>query len=99
ASMVGQPERRERARVHLLVDVSTRTTGHPSTVLSPPRPNLEQVLEHQSVTGRPPLLLTNLLNDVDALCTLLVQRIAVGDMLNAYLLAAGLRQVVDDHPN
>src|SRR5690349_14212649 len=92
--MVGQPERRERA---VGGPVSSRATRHPSTPLSKPHPQLERALEHQSEGGRPPLLLTNLLNDLDTLCTLLAERIAIGDVLNAYLLAAGLRQVVDDH--
>jgi hypothetical protein len=46
---------------------------------------------------RPPLLLTNLLNDLEALGSLLVERIAAADLLNAFLLAAGMQQVADDH--
>ncbi|HKF78377.1 MAG TPA: hypothetical protein VKF59_19715 [Candidatus Dormibacteraeota bacterium] len=47
--------------------------------------------------GTPALPLTNLLNDIDALAPLLVDRIAAGDRLNAFLLAAGMRQIAEDH--
>ena len=43
------------------------------------------------------LRLTNLLNDVDALGPLLVERAAAGDHLNAFLLAAGMQQIAEDH--
>src|SRR3989442_14699846 len=46
---------------------------------------------------RSPLLLTNLLNDLETLCGLLVERVAIGDVLNSYLLAAGAPQIVDDY--
>jgi hypothetical protein len=48
-------------------------------------------------TSRSPLRLTNLLNDLDTVCQLLVDRIGSGDILNSYLLAAGAQQIVDDH--
>ncbi|HZV49751.1 MAG TPA: HAD hydrolase family protein [Candidatus Dormibacteraeota bacterium] len=46
---------------------------------------------------RPALLLTNLLNDLETLAGWLPERAAEGDLLNAYLLAAGMLQIVDDH--
>src|SRR5436853_7132695 len=46
---------------------------------------------------RSPLLLTNLLNDLETLCGLLVERVAIGDELNSYLLAAGAQQIVEDY--
>jgi hypothetical protein len=48
-------------------------------------------------TSRSPLLLANLLNDLETLCHLLVDRIGCGDTLNSYLLAAGAQQIVDDY--
>src|ERR1700730_18912636 len=48
-------------------------------------------------TSRSPLLLTNLLNDLETLCQLLVDRIRSGDILNSYLLAVGAQQIVDDY--
>src|SRR2546423_12247117 len=46
---------------------------------------------------RSPLLLTNLLSDLETLCGLLVERVAIGDVLNSYLLAAGAQQIVEDY--
>jgi hydroxymethylpyrimidine pyrophosphatase-like HAD family hydrolase len=46
---------------------------------------------------RPPLLLTNLLNDLETLADRLPERVAEGDLLNAYLLAAGMLQIADDY--
>src|SRR3989442_5210215 len=46
---------------------------------------------------RSPLLLTNLLNDLETLCGLLVERVAIGDVLNSYLLAAGAQPNVHDY--
>jgi hydroxymethylpyrimidine pyrophosphatase-like HAD family hydrolase len=45
--------------------------------------------------------LENLLNDVETLIPMLIQRINQKDWLNAYLLAAGINQVMEDylHPN
>ena len=43
------------------------------------------------------LPLANLLNDANTLARLLVDRLAAGDVLNAYLLMAGLHQIVNDH--
>lgn len=48
-------------------------------------------------TGRSRLLLTNLLNDLETLCRLLVDQLAKGDLLNSYLLAAGAHQIADDY--
>ncbi|MBN9391444.1 MAG: hypothetical protein J0I20_25660 [Chloroflexi bacterium] len=47
------------------------------------------------------LLLPNLLNDFESLATLLAERVNQEDWLNAYLLAAGMNQVLDDylHPD
>lgn len=47
------------------------------------------------------LLLPNLLNDFDSLAGLLRERLKSGDWLNAYLLAAGMGQILDDyrHPD
>ncbi len=56
----------------------------------------DQGTDKQAPT-RPPLLLTNLLNDLEALADRLPERAAEGDLLNAYLLAAGMLQIVDDH--
>lgn len=50
----------------------------------------------RAVTGAA-LGLTNLLNDVDTLSPLFVDRIAAGDTLNAYLVAAGMQQIAEDH--
>ena len=50
-----------------------------------------------SCQERPPLLLLNLLNDLDALAPLLVERLAEGDLLNAFLVAAGMRQIGEDY--
>jgi hydroxymethylpyrimidine pyrophosphatase-like HAD family hydrolase/hypoxanthine phosphoribosyltransferase len=44
-----------------------------------------------------PLLLSNLLNSFDELCSLLTQEVRLGRWLNAYLLAAGVNQVIEDH--
>ena len=44
-----------------------------------------------------PLALTNLLNDIDALAPLLVERVAAGDLLDGFLLAAGMQQITEDH--
>src|SRR5215471_16980228 len=43
------------------------------------------------------LPLTNLLNDIDTLAPLLVDRVEGGDLLNAFLLAAGMEQIAEDH--
>lgn len=43
------------------------------------------------------LLLTNLLNDLETLCHLLVDRIGSGATLNAYLVAAEAQHIVDDY--
>jgi hypothetical protein len=43
------------------------------------------------------LLLTNLLNDLETLAPLLADRVAAGDPLDAFLLAAGMQQVAEDH--
>jgi hypothetical protein len=48
-------------------------------------------------TGGRGLPLTNLLNDLRTLCPLLVNRVAAEDLLNAFLLAAGIQQIADDH--
>jgi len=45
----------------------------------------------------PALSLTNLLNDIDALAPLLVERVAAGDLLDGFLLAAGMQQITEDH--
>lgn len=52
--------------------------------------------------GRPaPLPVPNLLNDVAGLAALLLDELRRGSRLNAYLLAAGLNQIVEDylHPD
>lgn len=41
--------------------------------------------------------LTNLLNDIDTLGPLLPDRVAGGDLLNAFLLAAGMEQIAEDY--
>jgi phosphoserine phosphatase len=46
---------------------------------------------------RDPLLVANLLNDLDGLMDMLVDEIAGESWLNAFLLAAGANQVVEDH--
>ncbi|MFI5270346.1 MAG: hypothetical protein ACHQ7M_23455, partial [Chloroflexota bacterium] len=48
-----------------------------------------------------PLLIPNLLNDVEVLSGLLVDSVAAGSWLDAFLLAAGIEQVMDDalHPD
>jgi hydroxymethylpyrimidine pyrophosphatase-like HAD family hydrolase len=43
------------------------------------------------------LPLTNLLNDIDTLGPLLLDRVAAGDLLNAFLLAAGMEQIAEDY--
>ncbi|HEY8283019.1 MAG TPA: HAD hydrolase family protein [Chloroflexota bacterium] len=49
----------------------------------------------------PPLLLHNLLNDLTALGPLLLSEARQGSWLNAYLVAAGMNQIVEDylHPD
>src|SRR5438270_8550765 len=48
-----------------------------------------------------PLLVHNLLNDLPGLGALLVREVRQGSWLNAYLLAAGMNQIVEDylHPD
>ena len=48
-----------------------------------------------------PLLVPNLLNDLTGLGSLLVREVRQGAWLNAYLLAAGMNQIVEDylHPD
>lgn len=53
--------------------------------------------EPASSRERPPLLVVNLLNDLDTLGPLLVERVAAGDLLNAFLIAAGMRQIGEDY--
>src|SRR2546430_12008666 len=79
--------------------MSSFTARRPSTVCPERAPTLKQGMERPSQSGRPPLLLTNLLNDLDTLCTLLAQRVAIGDVLNTYLLAAGMQQDAHDNLN
>ncbi len=55
---------------------------------SPVRPGLP---------ARPQLHLTNLLNEFGTLGDLAVDRLSCGDVLNAYLLAAGMEQVAADY--
>lgn len=55
----------------------------------------EPRLRHTPV-DRPPLLLPNLLQDVAELGPLLLHELQRGVPLNAYLLAAGLNQIVED---
>src|SRR5215467_1807518 len=43
------------------------------------------------------LPLTNLLNDIDTLGALLLDRLAGGDVLNGFLLAAGMEQIAEDY--
>ena len=50
-----------------------------------------------SYPERPHLLLINLLNDLDTLAPLLVERLAEGDLLNAFLVVAGMRQIGEDY--
>jgi hydroxymethylpyrimidine pyrophosphatase-like HAD family hydrolase len=47
--------------------------------------------------NRDPLLLGNLLNDLPVLASLLAREVERGAWLDAYLLAAGLNQIVDDY--
>jgi hydroxymethylpyrimidine pyrophosphatase-like HAD family hydrolase len=49
------------------------------------------------ISARQPLLTTNLLNELETLADLLGDRLAAGDALDAFLLAAGMQQVVEDH--
>lgn len=44
-----------------------------------------------------PLLVANLLNDLDGLAALLRDELARGSSLNSFLLAAGMNQIVEDH--
>src|SRR5262245_11309477 len=70
---------------------------------SPPRPqrrSLPVVRPRRALVGptrTPPLPLPNLLNDIETLGTLLVDHIAAGDQLNAFLIAAGMRQIAEDY--
>lgn len=48
-------------------------------------------------SGSQPLLVINLLNDLDGLAGLLQTELERGSWLNAYLLAAGMGQVAQDH--
>jgi hypothetical protein len=44
-----------------------------------------------------PLLVHNLLNDLPGLGALLLREVRQGSWLNAYLLAAGMNQIVEDY--
>ncbi len=44
-----------------------------------------------------PLMIYNLLNNFEDLCSLLIKEVRLGGWLNSYLLAAGMNQILEDH--
>src|SRR5713226_3900401 len=53
--------------------------------------------ERSAPRGEAPLLVTNLLNDLDTLASLLRVAIDQESWLNAFLVAAGMNQIAEDH--